>query len=563
MGSFEHLNRLDISSTSIEELPDSVTGINSLRTVQFAGCRKLKALPSNFGALTRLRYLNCNSTDIKVLPETCISNLCNLEILELGHECVLPKDIRYLTKLRRLTLRREKYDEMPSGLDKLTCLEELDSLMVRKVKAFRTNLHSGMKELADLNLLQVLVIRNLENVRGPIDAGRARLQDKHNIRVLKLHWNEEVIDDSIVLEHLQPHPNLRTLEIGRFGGSKLPKWMGRSDSSLCCLPYLVELCLENCNSCEQLPSFGLLPCLKVLSISKMRSLKCLGKEFYRQEEDEESSSVMVYNWRGIYAWATEIFPRNLGLGSLKLGCATIQPGQPLVPPLMVRIKKTAKTTTITSLSSIVLPPLFPSLLELRIESMDNLEEWVAPPPAYRNSFPCLRSLIVRSCCKLRTTPISSFSSLSSLELCNTNDKAVGSILASLAGEQIHCLSIEDSPDLIFFPIHNNSQLQSLSISRCSKFQGFLLVNREEACSRNSNNSYLYSSKFTDCPALTSLPDLHSWTSLRKLWINNCDKLKDSIQYDLKSYKSLDTLFVDHVNLLGVPKSPVAGTGSVM
>lgn len=107
MGSFEHLNRLDISSTSIEELPDSVTGINSLRTVQFAGCRKLKALPSNFGALTRLRYLNCNGTDIKVLPETCISNLCNLEILELGHECVLPKNIRYLTKLRRLTLRRE------------------------------------------------------------------------------------------------------------------------------------------------------------------------------------------------------------------------------------------------------------------------------------------------------------------------------------------------------------------------------------------------------------------------------------------------------------------------
>ncbi|XP_026433520.1 putative disease resistance protein RGA1 [Papaver somniferum] len=307
IGSLEHLSFLDLSRTKISKLPDSITYITSLRTLRFRSCCNLDALPSELGALTRLRCLDLSDTSIQELPESCISNLCNLEIVKLGSVCELPKEIKNWPKLRIFT--HERFDDvMPRGIERLTCLETLKSYMVRQETEVcgspSNKSYGGIEELAGLNSLEVLKIIKLENVRGGIEDGEtAKLKDKQHLRKLHLEWgstggdDDQVrsstsVKDTAVLEGLQPHSNLEKLVIEGFSGLKLPKWMmGCSLSNF--LPNLVGLSFIDLDNCEQLPALGMLQFLRSLWIVRMKSIKCLGEEFYYQQEnreEEESSS---------------------------------------------------------------------------------------------------------------------------------------------------------------------------------------------------------------------------------------------------------------------------------
>ncbi|XP_026418248.1 putative disease resistance protein RGA1 isoform X2 [Papaver somniferum] len=361
IGHLQNLSSLDISSTKISELPDSICLLYNLTRFNFSHCRQLKALPRNFGALTQLRSLDLIGTEITELPESLTSNICKLEFVTFGESCKFPEDIKNWVELRHLKSwgRRVHHVIAPKGIEKLIRLEILAPYLVRK-EAFSTRISndssSSIQELADLNSLRKLVILSLENVRGgKIEAEKAKLKDKQNIQDLYLGWKseeeEEVEDDEdeykaainsvMVLEGLQPHPNLEILSIKGFLGLKLPKWLGSSS----CLPNLVELRFENCNSCIILVGLGQLPCLEILRIMGMDSLECLGEEFYYREEEESTTY-------------------------------------------------SAKPTTRT---------LFPSLIKLIIENMKNLIEWVAPPSRYI-SFPCLEEVDIYRCGNLITVP---------------------------------------------------------------------------------------------------------------------------------------------------------------
>ena len=43
---------------------------------------------------------------------------------------------------------------------------------------------------------------------------------------------------------------------------------------------LIKITLSYCTECEQVPTLGHLPCLRVLKIARMTNVKCIGKEFY-------------------------------------------------------------------------------------------------------------------------------------------------------------------------------------------------------------------------------------------------------------------------------------------
>ncbi|XP_026381391.1 putative disease resistance RPP13-like protein 1 [Papaver somniferum] len=321
-----------------------------------------------FGKLTRLRCLDLDGCNIEKLPESCISGLCNLEIVDLGWECELPKEINNWPKMSSLSHNKGK-DGMPRGIEKLTLLEVLKSYKVRKEEVSRINNFSGMEELAGLNSFQVLWIHNLENVRGGKEgAERAKLNDKQHLRELDLCWGYGDVkrtsnSDGMVLEGLQPHPNLKELEINEFKGLKFPRWL--SDF----LPNLVKLDLTNCKYSEKLPALGMLPSLRELNVVRMNAVKCLGNEFYHQvdvtDEDGEDSS--------------------------------------------------------SSVGSSRMMTLFPSLTELHLYCLENLEEWVSLPPPYI-SFPVLEYLKIE-CGKLISTP-NSFPSLKELTLDGTTNRPV-------------------------------------------------------------------------------------------------------------------------------------------
>ncbi|XP_026416794.1 putative disease resistance protein RGA4 [Papaver somniferum] len=489
IGSLEHLSFLDLSRTKISKLPDSITYITSLRTLRFDWCSTLDALPSELGALTRLRCLDLSYSSIQELPESCISNLCNLEIVELGEYCKLPKEIKNWPKLRIFAHSR-KDDVMPRGIERLTCLETLNynARNENEICGSPSNKsYGGIEELAGLNSLRVLEIRKLENVRGGIEDGEtAKLKDKQHLRELHLEWgstggdddqvrSSRSVKDTAVLEGLQPHSNLKHLHIYRFSGLNLPKWMmGCSLSNF--LPNLVKIIMRDINNCEQLPALGMLQFLRYLGIFRMKSIKCLGEEFYYQQEnreEEESSS-----------------------------------------------SDTAKRSS-----------LFPSLVYLDIWGLENLEEWVAPPLSSSSCFPSLETIDITNCKRLKTIPIISFSSLESLRLWGTNDNAVNSLLNRGGGEgclpSLTSIEIWDSPDLIYLPPlgallqRSTPNFWSLEIRCCSNFQGF----RDDGDNRNNNNSSIRLLLLKDCPALTSLPDLRLCTSLRSLVILNCSNFQ--------------------------------------
>ncbi|XP_026417230.1 putative disease resistance protein RGA1 [Papaver somniferum] len=488
-----HLSQLDVSLTNITNL-DSITEVENLRKLNFTYCKRLKALPGDFGRLTRLRCLDLEGSNIKVLPESCISSLCSLEIVELGSECKLPKEINNWPKLRRLTHNNWK-DEMPRGIKTLTLLEVLRSYKVRKDD------DSGIKELAGLNFLQVLWIHNLENVRGGKEgAERAKLKDKHNIQDLLLCWDYRGTSDSNVLEGLQPHPNLKKLEIKEFKGTEFPRWL--SD----CLPNLVRLDLTNCKSSENLPALGMLPSLRELKLARMNAVECLGHEFYHHEDETGEDGE----------------ERSSSVGSF-----------------------------IT---------LFPSLIELDLYCMENLEEWVAPPPPYI-SFPVLETLSIE-CDKLGSTP-DTFPSLKKLTLEAATFQLVISMASRDLMSSLTSICLKDSPEVQYFPLDvllNNNIIQSLKIQCCDNFRGFILLDRDDDMNEYESlsefpenyctmgNNSLRSLLLDRCPEIIVLPDLRSWTSLRKLGIMGCDELVESLPYDLKSLDFIEKLSFDHADL---------------
>ena len=121
-----------------------------------------------------------------------------------------------------------------------------------------------IQQLGELNLLHArLSFRELQNIENPSDALAADLKNKTLLVELDFVWNSHRnTDDSakerdvIVIENLQPSKHLDKLSIINYGGKQFPNWL--SDNSL---SNVVSLKLHNCQSCERLPSLGLLPFL--------------------------------------------------------------------------------------------------------------------------------------------------------------------------------------------------------------------------------------------------------------------------------------------------------------
>lgn len=131
-------------------------------------------------------------------------------------------------------------------------------------------------------------IANLEYVRGNTDSVL-----KYKKTIISLRWKPEQGEDTtaannsfMVLEGLQPHPNLKHLEIRNFPGLEFPKWVGSSS----CIPNLEALQLSGCNRCEKLPALGLLPCLKSLDLKNL-PLKHLGKELFNQDSCSSTTTL--------------------------------------------------------------------------------------------------------------------------------------------------------------------------------------------------------------------------------------------------------------------------------
>ncbi|KAM3389861.1 hypothetical protein ACQJBY_011797 [Aegilops geniculata] len=210
-------------------------------------------------------YIVYNNT-VTVFPQAS-TRFYHLQVLNLGSSgnFAVPNDIYNLVNLRHL-ISHEKVHQAIACVGNMTSLQELN-FKVQNVSNFE------IRELQSLNELVLLEISQLENVNTKEEASGARLLDKEYLETLSLSWQDnstslqpDVAKD--VLEGLQPHQDLKTLEITGYSGATSPTWLSNTSSVI----LLQILHLEKCGEWQILPTPEMLPFLRKLTLIRMLNL---------------------------------------------------------------------------------------------------------------------------------------------------------------------------------------------------------------------------------------------------------------------------------------------------
>ncbi|XP_019190007.1 PREDICTED: putative disease resistance RPP13-like protein 1 [Ipomoea nil] len=252
--------------------PDLFNGLKSVRVLRLH-CPELVELPKEIGNLLHLRYIDLSWSSVKELPDA-ICSLYNLQTLDLKG-CTslsrLPKGIGNLINLRHLNIRdTDSLEMMPQGIAQLTQLCSLSKFIVGKESC-------KLGYMEKLNQLQgelsILFLCDLYNVANVEEAEKAELRNKKHIKELCLHFSPGVDVGIDVMEALKPPLELQTLKFCFYGGTHFPSWITLS------LDNLRSLNIEWCSNCSSLPPLGKLPSLETLEISEMEELRYVGSEF--------------------------------------------------------------------------------------------------------------------------------------------------------------------------------------------------------------------------------------------------------------------------------------------
>ncbi|XP_038877689.1 putative disease resistance protein RGA3 [Benincasa hispida] len=305
-----------------EETPHKIqANINCLR-VLVLNSFETNNLSIIMDKLIHLRYLDISKCSVNQLSQESLSSLYNLQTLKFGYiGSDLPKNLRKLVNLRHLEFQK-KFDmkQMASHMGNLIHLQTLSEFVVGLGKAYK------IEELGPLkNLKGTLIITNLEKVQNKEEAIAAKLVEKKNLRHLILKWfvglynrGEYYEDDHVrVLEGLQPHKNLQSLEINGFKGKVFPNNIF--------VQNLVEVDLYKCERCVMLPMLGQLPNLKKLLIRSMVSVKSIGNEFYGIDSNQLRNSfafpqlkeLHIYGMKKLEQWDESTVVSSNLFGCLK------------------------------------------------------------------------------------------------------------------------------------------------------------------------------------------------------------------------------------------------------
>jgi hypothetical protein len=491
---------------------DLLPKLRCLRVLSLSHYRNMTELPESIDKINHLRYLNLSSTEIKRLPNS-LCKLCNLQTLNLSycrHLSILPREMRKLINLRHLDISGTAIKEMPMQLGRLTCLQTLTKFIVSK--------HSGasIEELGNLaNLRGKLSILELQNIVSPTDALKACLKDRKYLEELVLEWkalDANILERQIsILDNLRPHSNLKSLTINNYGGESLPDWVGHHSFS-----NIASLHLENCNNCHNLPRLGRLPSLQNLCVVGFERVVKVDHEFYcgdsstatpfgalkflrfeRMLNWEEWSSFGAENEDGAFPQLEELYIDN---------CPKLKGGLPVHLPSLAEFEIHECPQLVASLprapvvrelelrdcDKVLLKELPTKLRKLVIGGFDALESLSEGMVASNN---CLQELKIWKCMKLELPTHSHFLSLEKL--------------------QLDCCDSLKSVPLDLFP-----KLYDIYIRGCKNLESFTVSEQH-----GRDLVTLRCIDISSCPNF----DLSSFTitflSLETLLLHYCDSLK--------------------------------------
>ncbi|XP_044497145.1 putative disease resistance protein RGA3 [Mangifera indica] len=262
--------------------------------VIFRALNLITAIPKEVKKLIHLKYLNLSHQKVEKLPET-LCELYNLQTLDISW-CEklkeLPQEMGKLINLRHLINHvTSSLSYMPKGIEKLTCLRTLSEFVSSSDGSKACSTVACLKDLKHLR--GTLEIRGLGNVTNVSEVKRMQiLSNKKNLFYLILGFNKDgeerkKDDDELLLEALQPHPNLEKLVIYHYRGSTFySNW-------ILSLTGLRELRLEGCRNCMHLSPLGKLPSLESLSMHGT-SVKKLVTRMESDGAFSSSTSVILF-----------------------------------------------------------------------------------------------------------------------------------------------------------------------------------------------------------------------------------------------------------------------------
>ncbi|KAH7676431.1 P-loop containing nucleoside triphosphate hydrolase protein [Dioscorea alata] len=468
---------------------------------------RLRNLPESFGNLKQLRYLDLSETGISTLPDVLCS-LYNLQTLKLGMSLSwepLSKCTPHFVNLRHLKGNSSNISKIYK-IGNLKFLQELEQFSVKREDGHRIEELKYMKQLRG-----VLRISHLYTVHTEEEAKQVKLNEKEHISKLELHWTwtmeqvdiSEGSDDS-VLEGLQPHQNLKELEIFRYGGAKTPSWLQCGY-----LTNLEALEIRSCDNCD-LRLSGQLRCLKLLKIHGSSKLQQLGSRV-REGEEEESHYLFprlrVLHLIQCYS-LTELISLQSTLEELKLNGVGI-----------AELPRLHQNKSGTPSSSSLL-----SLYILNCNSLTTLETGLLRHQN-QHQLRVLETLNIEHCIGLASLPNHGFSALESLKLLHIHScfqlgyEPVENSTATLPSSLIN-LKISACPvfpnDSFFMGLQGLHSLGSMFIE---------WANPLSSLSEKLLQHLTALTQFTikDCQGLVNL-GIQSLVSLKELRIDYCSNL---------------------------------------
>ncbi|KAL0289925.1 UNVERIFIED_CONTAM: hypothetical protein Sangu_2596100 [Sesamum angustifolium] len=301
----------------------------------------------------------------------------------------LPSSIGKLIHLRLVDTSSTRIENLPDSIGRLVSLQSLPYFQVGHEKG------RGIVELGSLkNLKGTLEIHNLEKVCDKEDAKRAHLFQKQNLCKLKFAWSElreGDINDENVLEGLQPHPNLKSLEINGFNGRNFPLWilkMAVQDDlggQWIGLNHLMEIRLTNCKECEEIPMLGRLPYLKRLYLHDLTHVRSLVSSFYGVDNYSTQSN----SGNGVQRETITLFPMLEKLELSKMpnliewGEATNRALTSLPCEMIASCAASLETLALLGLSSLInfaeVFRLLPKMLRLTHLAIGDVPKFNYPP----------------------------------------------------------------------------------------------------------------------------------------------------------------------------------------
>ncbi|KAF7137600.1 hypothetical protein RHSIM_Rhsim07G0059800 [Rhododendron simsii] len=515
-----------LSKKVVDEILPRLTRLRLLSLSEYG----IRELPYSIGNLIHLRFLDLSRAKIRELPES-VCTLYNLETLLL-FKCdlltTLPADLVKLISLRHLDVSGTNLKEMPMNISRLKDLRQLTVFAVGKC--------TGINELGEFHCLRgTISISGLQNVKSGNDAMKAKMSEKKHLDKLVLEWygtTEDSQNTRCVLEKLEPHTNLKHLEIKNYGGTKFPTWLG--DQSFC---NMASLRLENCNNCFSLPALGQLSSLKDLSIERMPGIMSVDREFYGESGSlskpfQSLETLRFVEMSGLVDWCILDAGEFSQLQKLKvINCPKLIGHLPTNLPSLVRLKivdcpeLVASLPNSTSIRKLELRECqgmqlqwqgVSSVEDLRISGFASLEEFPSELVTLTNP----KSLSVDKCPRLYV-PLSDEMSncdmlLERLELYRCEN--LKSIPLDLF-PKLRSLEIWGCKNMLSFPVGGLPALNLSYLGVCGSKKLKTLPEQMHTLLPSLKSLSLIS-----CPEIESFPERGLPSKLDYLHIINCKKL---------------------------------------